>query len=207
VNKNIGVLVSGSGTNLQAIMDKIDENYINARIAVVISNRKDAYALDRAKAANIPTAYIRRSDYLSDEARDYAIMHILEEYNVGLVVLAGYLGILSKPFVEAYRLRIINVHPSLIPAFCGKGYYGHRVHQAALDYGVKVSGATVHFVDEGIDAGPIILQKAVEVKDDDTVETLAARILTVEHELLPEAVKLFIEGRLLVNGRHVQRIV
>lgn len=207
MNKNIGVLVSGSGTNLQAIMDKIDEGYINARITVVISNKKDAYALERAKAANIPTAYIRRSDYVSDEERDYAIMHILKEYNVGLVVLAGYLGILSKPFVEAYRLRIINIHPSLIPAFCGKGYYGRRVHQAALDYGVKVSGATVHFVDEGIDAGPIILQKAVEVKDDDTAETLAARILTVEHELLPEAVKLFIEGRLLVNGRHVQRIV
>ncbi|AEE96813.1 phosphoribosylglycinamide formyltransferase [Mahella australiensis] len=203
MKKRIGVLVSGGGTNLQAIMDKIDEGYIDAEIAVVISNRKDAYALERAKAAGIDARYVVRKDYESDEQRDYAMMRILEDHAVDLVVLAGYLGILSKPFIDAYRLRIINVHPSLIPAFCGKGFYGHHVHQAVLDYGVKVSGATVHFVDEGIDAGPIILQKAVEVKDDDTADTLAARVLEVEHELLPKAVKLFLEGRLSVSGRHV----
>ncbi|MDK2991980.1 MAG: phosphoribosylglycinamide formyltransferase 1 [Clostridiales bacterium] len=206
MKKRIGVLVSGGGTNLQAIMDKIDEGYIDAEIAVVISNRKDAYALERAKAAGIDARYVVRKDYESDEQRDYAMMRILEDHAVDLVVLAGYLGILSKPFIDAYRLRIINVHPSLIPAFCGKGFYGHHVHQAVLDYGVKVSGATVHFVDEGIDAGPIILQKAVEVKDDDTADTLAARVLEVEHELLPKAVKLFLEGRLSVSGRHVRII-
>jgi phosphoribosylglycinamide formyltransferase-1 len=206
MKKRIGVLVSGGGTNLQAVMDKTDEGYIDAEITVVISNRKDAYALERAKAAGIDARYVVRKDYESDEQRDYAMMRILEDHAVDLVVLAGYLGILSKPFIDAYRLRIINVHPSLIPAFCGKGFYGHHVHQAVLDYGVKVSGATVHFVDEGIDAGPIILQKAVEVKDDDTADTLAARVLEVEHELLPKAVKLFLEGRLSVSGRHVRII-
>lgn len=206
MKKRIGVLVSGGGTNLQAVMDKTDEGYIDAEITVVISNRKDAYALERAKTAGIDARYVARKDYESDEQRDYAMMQILRDHGVDLVVLAGYLGILSKPFIDAYRLRIINVHPSLIPAFCGKGFYGHHVHQAVLDYGVKVSGATVHFVDEGIDAGPIILQKAVEVKDDDTVDTLAARVLEVEHELLPRAVKLFLEGRLAVNGRHVRII-
>jgi phosphoribosylglycinamide formyltransferase-1 len=206
MKKRIGVLVSGGGTNLQAVMDKIDEGYIDAEITVVISNRKNAYALERAKTAGIDARYVVRKDYESDEQRDYAMMQILRDHGVDLVVLAGYLGILSKPFIDAYRLRIINVHPSLIPAFCGKGFYGHHVHQAVLDYGVKVSGATVHFVDEGIDAGPIILQKAVEVKDDDTVDTLAARVLEVEHELLPRAVKLFLEGRLSVNGRHVRII-
>jgi phosphoribosylglycinamide formyltransferase-1 len=206
MKKRIGVLVSGGGTNLQAVMDKTDEGYIDAEITVVISNRKDAYALERAKTAGIDARYVARKDYESDEQRDYAMMQILRDHGVDLVVLAGYLGILSKPFIDAYRLRIINVHPSLIPAFCGKGFYGHHVHQAVLDYGVKVSGATVHFVDEGIDAGPIILQKAVEVKDDDTADTLAARVLEVEHELLPRAVKLFLEGRLAVNGRHVRII-
>ncbi|MBZ4666465.1 phosphoribosylglycinamide formyltransferase [Mahella sp.] len=206
MKKRIGVLVSGGGTNLQAILDKINEGYIDAEVAAVISNRKDAYALERARAAGIDARYVARKDYESDEQRDYAMMRILGDHAVDLVVLAGYLGILSKPFIDAYRLRIINVHPSLIPAFCGKGFYGHHVHQAALDYGVKVSGATVHFVDEGIDAGPIILQKAVEVKDDDTADTLAARVLEVEHELLPRAVKLFLEGRLSVSGRHVRII-
>lgn len=204
MKKRIAVLVSGGGTNLQAIIDKIREGYIDAEIAVVISNKKNAYALERAKAAGIDAVYIDRKQYNSDEHRDYAIMRHLEQRGIDLVVLAGYLGILSKPFVDAYRLRIINVHPSLIPAFCGKGFYGRRVHQAVLDYGAKISGATVHFVDEGIDAGPIILQKAVEVKDDDTADTLAARVLEVEHELLPLAVKLFLEGRLSVYGRHVR---
>lgn len=204
MKKRIAVLVSGGGTNLQAIIDKTREGYIDAEIAVVISNKKDAYALERARTAGIDAVYIDRKQYNSDEHRDYAIMRHLEQRGIDLVVLAGYLGILSKPFVDAYRLRIINVHPSLIPAFCGKGFYGRRVHQAVLDYGAKISGATVHFVDEGIDAGPIILQKAVEVKDDDTADTLAARVLEVEHELLPLAVKLFLEGRLSVYGRHVR---
>lgn len=201
----IGVLISGSGTNLQALMDAIDAGYIpDAKIAVVISNRKSAYGLERAKAHGIPAECILKKDFEDEEAFNRAILERLRFYGVDLVVLAGYLSILSPEVVRSYPNRIINIHPSLIPAFCGKGFYGEKVHRAVLDYGVKITGATVHFVDEGTDTGPIILQCPVEVKEDDDVRSLAARVLEVEHQLLPEAVRLFVEGKLAVEGRKVR---
>ncbi|NLO83393.1 MAG: phosphoribosylglycinamide formyltransferase [Clostridiales bacterium] len=199
----IGVLISGSGTNLQALIDSIESGDIPGEIAVVISNRRTAYGLERARMHGIPAKSILRKDYNSDHAFNIAILETLRRYDVELVVLAGYLSILSPDVVKAYPNRIINIHPSLIPAFCGKGYYGERVHRAVLDYGVKVTGATVHFVDEGTDTGPIILQQAVMVMDDDDVHSLAQRVLEVEHRLLCRAVKLFIEGKLTVQGRKV----
>ena len=201
----IGVLISGSGTNLQALMDAIDTGRIpNAKIVVVISNRRSAYGLERARAHGIPAECILKREFEDEEAFNRAILERLKYYGVDLVVLAGYLSILSPEVVRSYPNRIINIHPSLIPAFSGKGFYGERVHRAVLDYGAKITGATVHFVDEGTDTGPIILQCPVEVKDDDDVHSLAARVLEVEHQLLPEAVRLFVEGRLAVEGRKVR---
>ena len=201
----IGVLISGSGTNLQALMDAIDTGCIpNAKVVVVISNRRSAYGLERARAHGIPAECILKREFEDEEAFNRAILERLKYYGVDLVVLAGYLSILSPEVVRSYPNRIINIHPSLIPAFSGKGFYGERVHRAVLDYGAKITGATVHFVDEGTDTGPIILQCPVEVKDDDDVHSLAARVLEVEHQLLPEAVRLFVEGRLSVEGRKVR---
>ncbi|KXG78711.1 Phosphoribosylglycinamide formyltransferase [Fervidicola ferrireducens] len=199
----LGVLVSGSGTNLQAIIDSIKAGKLNASIEIVISSREDAYALKRARDNNIESVAICPERYLSKMEYEEAMIKKLKEAKVELVILAGYIKVLSPHFVRAFAGRIINIHPSLIPAFCGKGYYGLRVHKAVLEYGVKVTGATVHFVDEGTDTGPIILQKAVEVKDDDTPEILAKRVLEVEHELLPEAIRLFAEKKLEVVGRRV----
>ncbi|MCF6097691.1 phosphoribosylglycinamide formyltransferase [Thermovorax subterraneus] len=199
----LGVLVSGSGTNLQAIIDSIKTGKLNASIEIVISSREDAYALKRARDNNIESVAICPERYLSKMEYEEAMIKKLKEAKVELVVLAGYIKVLSPHFVRAFAGRIINIHPSLIPAFCGKGYYGLRVHKAVLEYGVKVTGATVHFVDEGTDTGPIILQKAVEVRDDDTPEILAKRVLEVEHELLPEAIRLFAEKKLEVVGRRV----
>lgn len=201
----IGVLISGNGTNLQALMDAIDAGHIpDAKIVVVISNRPSAYGLERAKAHGIPAECISKKDFGDEGTFNRAILERLKYYEVDLVVLAGYLSILSPEVVRRYQNRIINIHPSLIPAFCGKGFYGERVHRAVLDYGVKITGATVHFVDEGTDTGPIILQRAIEVKESDDVHSLAARVLEVEHQLLPEAVRLFVEGRLVVEGRKVR---
>ena len=174
---NIGVLISGSGTNLQAIIDNVALGNIKGQIKLVISNRKDAYGLTRAKNAGIKSLFIDRKDFNSEEEYNRKLIEEFEREEVELIVLAGYLRILSKDFVQKYRGRIINIHPSLIPSFCGKGCYGDKVHQMVLESGVKITGATVHFVDEGTDTGPIILQKAVEVKDDDTVETLKERVL------------------------------
>ncbi|MDN5331240.1 MAG: phosphoribosylglycinamide formyltransferase 1 [Tepidanaerobacteraceae bacterium] len=199
----LGVLVSGSGTNLQAIIDSIKTGKLNASIEIVISSREDAYALKRARDNNIESVAICPERYASKTEYEEAMIEKLREAKVELVVLAGFIKVLSPHFVRAFAGRIINIHPSLIPAFCGKGYYGLRVHKAVLEYGVKVTGATVHFVDEGTDTGPIILQKAVEVRDDDTPEILAKRVLEVEHELLPEAIRLFAEGKLEVVGRRV----
>ncbi len=201
---NIGVLISGSGTNLQSIVDEIEKGKISGRIRVVISNRKDAYGLIRAKKAGIEALYIDKKKFDSEEEFNRKIIEELSKREVELVVLAGYLSILSEEFIEKYKGRIINIHPSLIPSFCGKGCYGDRVHRMVLDRGVKLTGATVHFVDEGTDTGPIILQRAVEVKEDDTVESLKERVLKVEHQLLPEAIRLFCEGRLAIEGRKVR---
>lgn len=193
----IAVLVSGGGTNLQRLMDTAGKGGLNGEIVLVIADRKDSYALERAEKHGIKAVYIER------EQLSGRLPAELREMKVELVVLAGFLSILDSELVKAYEGCIINIHPSLIPAFCGKGYYGGKVHQAAVEYGVKISGATVHFVDEGTDSGPIILQEPVPVYEEDTAGTLAARVLEVEHRLLPEAVRLYCEGRLRIEGRKV----
>lgn len=190
----IGVLISGGGTNLQAVIDGCENKSINGKVKVVISNKEDAYGLERARNHKI-TAICEK-----DENK---IIEILKENEVELVILAGYLKIVSPKLVNEYRNKIINIHPSLIPAFCGKGYYGEKVHQGVIDYGAKVTGATVHFVDEGADTGPIIMQKTVEVKQDDDIKKLAKRVLEVEHEILTKSISMFCENKLTVNGRRV----
>ena len=192
--KKIAVLVSGGGTDLQSIIDAVEAGKINGEIGLVISNKKDAYGLERARKHNICAVFD------NDEA---SIIDRLEKENVDLVVLAGFLKILSSKFTKAFENRIINIHPSLIPSFCGKGYYGLKVHQSAIDYGVKVSGATVHFVDENADTGPIIAQETVEVLPDDTAETLQKRVLEVEHRILPMVVSKFCDDKIHVEGRRV----
>ncbi|WP_207707304.1 phosphoribosylglycinamide formyltransferase [Crassaminicella thermophila] len=201
---NIAVFVSGGGTNLQAIIDNIKKGNIDGNIEVIISSKKDAYALERGKKHGIEGIYIGKNNYPNLAERTYKILEILEEKQIDLIILAGFMSILDKEIVQRYKNRIINIHPSLIPSFCGRGFYGKKVHEAVLNYGVKVTGATVHFVDEGTDTGPVILQKTVIVKDDDTVESLSKRVLEVEHEILPMAIKLFAEGKLKVEGRKVR---
>lgn len=192
---NIGVLISGGGSNLQAIIDDCESKKINGNIKVVISNREDAFGLERAKKHNI------RSVFEKDEDE---VIKILKEENIDLVVLAGYLKIISPKFVSEFENKIMNIHPALIPSFCGDGFYGEKVHQAVIDYGAKVSGATVHFVNEKADAGPIIMQDTVKMMDDDDAKTLAKRVLEVEHTILPRCVKLFCEGKISVEGRRVR---
>lgn len=200
----IGVLISGSGSNLQSLIDNIECGNINGKIVTVVSNKENAYGLERAKLHNIENYYINQKNYENIEAYDNAILDIFINFDVELVVLAGYIKILSKKFIEFYENRIINIHPSLIPSFCGKGYYGIKVHEAVINYGVKISGATVHFVNEEADAGPIILQEAVAVDYNDTAESLQKKVLKIEHKLLPLAVKYYCEGRLQVVGRKVK---
>ncbi|HIR00632.1 MAG TPA: phosphoribosylglycinamide formyltransferase [Candidatus Scybalocola faecavium] len=198
---NIAVLVSGGGTNLQAIIDQIESHKItNASIKVVISNNKNAYALERAKKHGIPAECISPKDYESREAFNQALLKFLEESGVDLIVLAGYLVVVPECIIEKFRNRIINIHPSLIPSFCGTGYYGLKVHEAALRRGVKVSGATVHFVDEGTDTGPIIMQKAVPVYPQDTPQVLQRRIMEqAEWQILPAAIDAIANGRVEVK--------
>jgi phosphoribosylglycinamide formyltransferase-1 len=203
----LGVLISGNGSNLQALIDAINSKHIPAQIGVVISNKRGAYGLTRAKQNNIPSNVILRNDFRTQGDYDDAMINTLLEYRVDLVILAGFLSILSARVVNAFKGRIINVHPSLIPSFCGKGYYGKKVHKAVLDYGVKLSGATVHFVDEGTDTGPIIFQEAVAVEDTDTIDSLSLKVLAAEHRLLIEAVKMLVQGRLLTDGRKVNILV
>lgn len=198
----IAVLISGSGSNLQSIIDKIEKKEIYGELVLVVSNKRNAYGLERAKKHNIESLMID-SQLIGKDDYNRQILEAVTEKNVELIILAGYLKILDKKFIEAYRNRIINIHPSLIPSFCGKGYYGLKVHQSAVDYGVKISGATVHFVDEEADNGPIILQESVAVDFDDTPETLQSKVLAIEHELLPEAIKLYCDGKLEVIGRKV----
>ena len=187
----IAVLVSGGGTNLQALIDAQETGKITDGIlSLVISNKSDAYALTRAKAAGIPTAIVQKKECGTREAFEAKIRQILDENGIGLIVLAGFMCILSESFTSAYPKRILNVHPSLIPSFCGEGFYGLHVHEAALAYGVKVTGATVHFVNEIPDGGEIILQKAVEIQDGDTPEILQKRVMEeAEWILLPAAVQ------------------
>ena len=192
--KNIAVLLSGGGTNLQSIIDAIEAGKINGRIKLVISNKKDAYGLKRAEKHNIKASF--------DNDESSIIERLLSE-EIELVVLAGFLKILSPKFTKTFENKIINIHPSLIPSFCGVGYYGLNVHKAAVDYGVKVSGATVHFVDENADTGPIIAQEVVEVLADDTAETLQRRVLEVEHSILPMVVEKYCDDKIEVSGRRV----
>lgn len=186
----VGVLVSGGGTNLQAIIDAVKNKTItNASLEVVISNKKDAYALTRAKENNIAAECVCVKDYETREEFNKALIEKIDSYNLDLIVLAGFLVVLPPELIAKYRNKIINVHPSLIPSFCGNGFYGLHVHEKALERGVKVTGATVHFVDEGTDTGPIIYQKAVEVLPDDTPETLQKRVMEqAEWEILPQAI-------------------
>lgn len=202
----IGVLVSGGGTNLQAVIDGIKSGYIqNCEIATIVSNRHGIYSLERAKKYDIPSKVITRKDYGSMEEYDDALVKHFTELEVELVVMAGFLSILGERFIKRFEGRIINVHPSLIPAFCGKGYYGIIPHQKALEYGVKVTGATVHFVELDADTGPIILQKAVEISSEDTPESIQKKVMEeVEWKILPEAIKLFAEGKIRVEGRKVR---
>ena len=201
----LAVLVSGGGTNLQAIIDAISAGKItNACISVVISNNANAYALERARAHGIEALCISPKDFESREAFNQAVLDKLNSYNVDLVVLAGFLVVLPEMMIKEYTNRIVNIHPSLIPSFCGKGFYGLKVHEGVLARGVKVTGATVHFVDEGTDTGPIILQKAVEVEQGDTPEVLQRRVMEqAEWVILPKAIDLIANGKVSVEDGHV----
>ncbi len=204
----LAVLVSGGGTNLQALIDQIEQKKLpDVKIEVVISNNPSAYALERARRHSIPAEAIVKKDFADKEQFDEALLKLINRYQVDLIVLAGCLFILSEELVKRYHNRIINIHPSLIPAFCGDGYYGLKVHEAVLARGVKVTGATVHFVDEGTDTGPIIIQKAVPVKEGDTPEHLQRRVMEqAEWELLPEAVRLISQNKLVIENNIVKKI-
>ena len=204
--KRIAVLVSGGGTNLQALIDAQRRGEIvNGEIAAVIASKPGVYALERAKKSGIPGYVVARKDYPSNQAMTIALVDRLNELNIDLVVLAGFMVILTGEMVRAFPNAILNVHPALIPSFCGAGYYGLHVHEKALEYGVKVSGATVHFVSEECDGGPIVLQKAVPVEEHDTPEDLQRRIMEqAEWVILPRAVSLFCQNRLRVEGRIVR---
>lgn len=192
---NIAVCVSGGGTDLQSIIDACEAGKINGQIRLVISNRKKAYGLERARLHGIQTEWIKDED---------EILKRFEEEEIDVVVLAGYLAIVGDKLLEQYKNRIINIHPSLIPSFCGPGFYGMHVHEAVFKRGVKVSGATVHFVTGEVDGGPIILQRAVDISDLETPEDIQARVLEIEHEILPEAVALYCEGRVSVENERVK---
>ena len=193
--KNIAVLVSGGGTNLQAILDaEARGENPHGKVTLVVASKPGVYALERAAAAGVESAVVRRKDYTDSEAFDAALVRVLQEHSIDVVVLAGFLSVLGPSVIEAYRDRILNVHPSLIPSFCGPGFYGLRVHEAALARGVKVTGATVHLVNEECDGGPILLQKAVDILPGDTPETLQKRVMVeAEWQLLPKALAMVCE--------------
>jgi formyltetrahydrofolate-dependent phosphoribosylglycinamide formyltransferase len=198
----LAVLVSGSGTTLQNFLDRIKDGRLRAQVVLVVSNRADAFGLKRAEKAAVPAVLVERKDHPSREAFSQRIFDLCRQAGADLVCLAGFLQLIQIP--EDFTGRVLNIHPALIPAFCGKGFYGHHVHEAALAYGVKVSGCTVHFADNVYDHGPIILQRTVPVAEDDTPDTLAARVFAEECEAYPEAIRLFAEGRLRVEGRKVR---
>ncbi len=200
---NIAIFASGRGSNTRAILDNIDGGKINARISVVVSNKSDAGIFNIAVEKRIPHRYLNPSDFESDEEYTGVVLSVLDEFDIGLIVLAGYLKKIPSAIISRYRNRIMNIHPALLPAFGGVGMYGMRVHNAVIEYGVRVTGVTVHFVDEEYDHGPIILQEPVRVYDDDTPESLSQRVLQVEHEIYSRAIALFAEGRLSIHGRRV----
>jgi phosphoribosylglycinamide formyltransferase 1 len=198
----LAVLLSGGGTTLQNLLDQIADGRLRAQVALVVSSRADAFGLTRAEQAGVPTAVVAPKSYASTEEFSRRIFDLCRQARVDLVCLAGFLQLIRIP--DDFQTRVMNIHPSLIPAFCGKGFYGHRVHEAALAYGVKISGCTVHFADSVYDHGPIILQRAVPVFDDDTPDTLAARVFAEECQAYPEAIRLFADGKLHLEGRKVR---
>ena len=194
----LGILISGNGSNLQSIIDYIEKGSLKATIKIVISNNPDAYGLTRAKKHGIPVVILKNGDFINKEDFDLELINILKNNSVDLVILAGFMRVLTPTFLKAFTQKIMNIHPALLPSF--PGIHGQK---QALEYGVKLSGCTVHFVDEGVDTGPIIIQSAVQVFDDDTEETLAARILIEEHRIYPQAIQLFAEGKIEIKGRKV----
>ena len=194
----IAVFVSGGGTDLQSVIDAVENGSINGEIVLVVSNRKNAYGLKRAELAGIETAVVRKDDEL--------LVKMLQERNVDLIVLAGYLAILTDVLIDAYPNKIINIHPSLIPSFCGPGFYGMHVHESVLARGVKVTGATVHFVSNEVDGGPIILQEACNIDDLDNASDIQARVSEIEHRILPKAVALFCDGKIVVENERAKVI-
>jgi phosphoribosylglycinamide formyltransferase-1 len=198
--KKIAVLASGSGSNLQALIDHIHQK--DGLICVVISDRKNAYALERAANAGIPAIHISRLKFENNFEYDTEILRVLKQYEAEAIVLAGYLKILTPLLIDAYKNKIINIHPSLIPSFCGDGFYGMKVHDAVYNKGVKITGATVHFVDHGIDSGPIIVQRAITIDDEDSAQIIQKKVLAIEHEILVQAVKMFLKDKIeIINNR------
>ena len=203
----LGVLVSGGGTNLQAIIDEIEQGLLPAEITCVISNNKNAYALERAKKHGLYNIAVRKKDFETISTYEDEMIRVLNARGCGLIILAGFLVVPGEKFVNAFKNKIINIHCSLIPAFCGKGYYGLRVHEAVLEKGCKITGATVHFVNNEIDGGPIILQKAVNVLDGDTPETLQKRVMEeAEHIICPLAIKLIAENKIVIENNRTRVI-
>ena len=199
----LALFASGSGTNAGAVFDAVERKQLRAEVALLVSDRAGAGALDRAAARGVPTAVLPPDDYATEADFSQALLDTLAQHEVDTVALAGYLRRIPDPVVWAFAGRMLNVHPSLLPAFGGPGMYGRHVHQAVLDYGCRITGATVHLVDAGLDTGPVVLQEAVEVQADDSAETLGAAVLAVEHDLLPRALRLLDAGRLHVSGRRV----
>ncbi len=199
---NLAVLISGSGKTLQNLIDKIDDKTLNAKIQIVISSSPDAYGIQRAEKNNIPVAVIKYINYNNSKEFSNTIIGKIEKYPVDLIILAGFLHLFKIP--DKYSGKVMNIHPGLIPSFCGKGYYGHHVHKAVIESGVKVSGCTVHFVDNEYDHGPIIIQRAMPVSEDDTADTLAQRVFKEECIAYPEAIRFFAEGRLKIDGKKVR---
>ncbi len=199
---NLAILISGGGTTLQNIIDKTDDGSLNARIRVVICNSPNAYGIKRAEQNSIPTAIVQRKNYNQPETFSNAIIKEIEKHPVDLIILAGFLHLFKIP--DTYAGKVMNIHPGLIPSFCGKGFYGHHVHEAAIESGVKISGCTVHFVDNEYDRGPIIIQRTVHVNADDSPDTLAEKVFREECIAYPDAIRLFAEGRLKIDGRKVR---
>ncbi len=199
---NLAILISGSGTTLQNLIDKINNKTLRANIQIVISSTSDTYGIKRAKQNNIPVTIVHRKGYNNSEIFSNTIINEIEKYSVDLIILAGFLHLFKIP--DKYTGKVMNIHPGLIPSFCGKGYYGHHVHEAVIESGVKVSGCTVHFVDNEYDCGPIIIQRVVQVHEDDSPETLARRVFKEECIAYPEAINLFAEGRLIIEERKVR---
>jgi len=200
---NIAVFASGRGSNFQAILNAIDEGRLPARVTLLVSNNSDAGALDLARSQNIPAFHLSPKQFASEEAYVQQLLALLQQHNIELIALAGYLKKVPSVVIERYRNRILNIHPALLPSFGGPGMYGHHVHEAVIAAGVKVAGATVHLVDEEYDRGPIVHQKTINVLSDDTAETLALKVLKIEHEIYPEVLAAFARSRVKIEGRKV----